>query len=130
MTQPVEESWTAFNEITARAADIQHTTELATADIDFAQGRIDIAVSMTASLAATKTTINAWNPSATYKASDLVAIKGQLVNIIDQLSTITTALNELYKYRKANDQSTIDINNALIWMAKKAVDNHENHLIP
>jgi septal ring factor EnvC (AmiA/AmiB activator) len=117
MTQ--DDSWILFNSVVAGAAKIKATTALATADIPFAQARIDAAVQMTASLATTKAAITAWNPSATYKSSDLVAVKTQLTGIIDQLSTLTAGLNELYTYRKANDQSIIDINNALIWMAKQ-----------
>lgn len=128
MTQ--DESWTAFNAVVEGAKKIQATTALAQTDVAFAKGRVDAALAMTTSLAATKAAITAWNPSATYKASDLVAIKGQLTNIIDQLSTLTAGLNEMYAYRKANDQSTIDINNALIWIAKQLLGGHGEGLIP
>ena len=127
MTQ--DDSWTAFNAVVQGAKDIQATTVLAQADIAFSQSRIDAAVQMQASLATTKAGITAWNPSATYKASDLVAIKSQLSGIIDQLSTITSGLNELYTYRKANDQSVVDINNAIIWLAKQTLGGHGEGLI-
>lgn len=125
-----EESWKAFDEVVAGAKKIQTTTVLAQNDITFAEGRLVIVGQMASSLAATKAAMASWNPSATYKASDLTAIKGQLINIVDQLTIINTALNELYSYRKANDQSTIDINNALIWIAKQLLGGQGEGLIP
>lgn len=128
MTQ--DDSWTAFNAVVEGAKKIQATTALAQADVAYSQNRVDAALAMTTSLAKTKAAITAWNPSVTYKASDLVAIKGQLTNIIDQLSTLTAGLNEMYTYRKDNDQSTIDINNALVWMAKQMLGGQGEGLIP
>jgi len=114
-------SWDAWHAVQAGIVKVQHTTDLAAADIPFSQARIDTAAQMSASLAATKTAITAWVPSSTYKASDLLAIKTQLSLIIDQLSNISLALGELYLYRKVNDQNVIDVNDALVWIAKQSL---------
>ena len=113
-----DESWILHDAAVAGLAKIQATTALATADVVDVQARADAATELVATLAATKAQITAWVPSATYKASDLVAIKGQLSGIIDQLNTIVGAMGEMYTYRKAVDNSTIDINNAIIFLAK------------
>jgi hypothetical protein len=101
--------------------DINATTVLAQNDIAFSQARIDAAAQLQVTLTSTKTTINAWSPAATYSRNDLIAVRGQLSGIIDQLAALTTAVSELYTYRKANDQNVVLTNKALVWIAQQSL---------
>lgn len=64
------------------------------------------------------TAVAAFVPGATYRASDLVAIRSEVLSILDRQKTVIEALREMYQYRKAVDVNAVETDEALLWLAR------------
>lgn len=107
------------NAITAGKTSLQAAIDAAQADATKAAGLRTSALAVASALVDQKVVVDAWNPSATYKSSDLKAIQGQLSNVISRLTECATALAELYQARVDSDQDAILTHTVELWIARE-----------
>jgi hypothetical protein len=66
------------------------------------------------------TAVSAFVPGTTYRQADILAIRDELVSILNRQKTITDAMAGMYAYRKNVDQNAMTTDNALLWLARLA----------
>lgn len=64
----------------------------------------------------------AWVPKATYTAADLITIRGEIVYLLQTMKAVVEAVGSNAAWRKAVDDNAILTDNAILWLAKNAVD--------
>lgn len=62
--------------------------------------------------------VSAFTPGATYRQSDLVAVRDELVSLLNRQKQITDAMAGMYAYRRAVDTNAVTTDNALLWLAR------------
>lgn len=110
--------------------DIIAARDAAQADIATADALLAQANALVTQLDARLAAITAWTPSTTYKQSDLVAVKNEVLTILQRQKDITNAIGGLYAYRKANDQNAVMTDNSLLWLARLASDTLDVQTVP
>lgn len=90
------------------------------ADADRAQADIlkTQADSLSAAIQARIAAVAAFVPGATYRQSDLVAVRDELVTLLNRQKQITDAMAGMYAYRRAVDANAVTTDNALLWLAR------------
>lgn len=100
------------------AAQLAAARDAAQADIATADSKKTQADSLSAAAATQLTQVQGFTPGATYKQSDMVAIRDALATVISRQKTEIDALSEGFGYRKAVDQNAVTTDNAIIGLAK------------
>jgi hypothetical protein len=94
--------------------------ESAAADTATAQGLRTTALNALAAAQAQRTTVAGFVPGVTYRASDLAAVRDQMLTILDRQAAILQAMADMYAYRAAVDQNAVNTDDALLWIARLA----------
>lgn len=101
-------------------ADVQKAKDDAQADIAAADNLLAQANTLVGQIDARIAAITAWTPGTTYKQSDLVAVKNEILSILQRQKDITNAIGGIYSYRKSVDQNAVLTDNSLLWLARLA----------
>jgi hypothetical protein len=107
-------------QLVAGVAVLESAKDTATADITTAQGLRATALNGLTAAQTQRGTVAAFVPSATYKATDLAAVRDQMLTIIDRQAAILQAIADIYTYRAAVDQNAVTTDDALLWIARLA----------
>jgi hypothetical protein len=113
-----EATSTLLQQLYAGVVSIQAARDAASNDITTADGLRTQATSLKASATSQKASIAAFVPGATYKQSDIVAIRDALVTMIGREESQLQAFVDGFTYRIAVDQNAITTDDALLWLAR------------
>lgn len=115
--QIAEATSTIQAQLQAGIAQIKAARDAAQADAATAATLKTQAESLSTTIAARKTAVDASTPAAT--VAYVTAIKGELSWIDAQLKVIADAMAAMYAYRGAVDDNAVLTDNALLWLAKQ-----------
>jgi len=107
-------------QLAAGVADIAAARAAADADVATALALRDQATTTRAAATTQRMTVAAWTPAATYRASDLTAVRDQLVAVLDRQALVLAALADSFTYRAAVDRNALITDDALLWLARLA----------
>lgn len=99
-------------------ATIQTVRAAANSDIATADSGQTQALAVKGQATTKRTQVAAFVPSATYKASDLTAIIGVLLDILDRQALYAQTFADDFAWRKAVDQNALTTDDALIGLAR------------
>ena len=108
---------TLLTQLQAGIAQIKAARDAAQNDVATAATLKTQAESLSTTITARKTAVDASTPAATL--AYITAIKGELSWIDAQLKTIVDAMAGMYAYRGAVDTNAVMTDNALLWLAKQ-----------
>lgn len=111
-----------LKQLYAGVAQIESVRDSATSDQATADNLYTQAMSLKSAATTQKGQVQAFVPKTTYTQSDLTAIRDAIATVIARQETIIQAFADMYVYRKANDQSTVVTDNALLWLARLTSD--------
>lgn len=105
-------------ELAAGVAAITAAREAAAADIPTAEGLAQAAAASRDQASAQRAQVAGWTPSTTYRAADLVAVRDQLVTVLNRQAAILDALVGANGWRPAVDRNAVTTDNALLGLAR------------
>lgn len=107
-------------QLTEGVEGIQQARAAAAADITEADNLRAAAGTHRAAAAAQRAQVTAFTPAATYRASEMTAVRDQLAAVLQRQELILTALADMYAYRAAVDRNAVTTDDALLWLARLA----------
>lgn len=130
----VVKTWTPRETTEAEVADsrfragvqrIVEAREAAEADVPVAEALRVQAEATKAAALGQKGQVDAFVPGATYRASDLAAIRSMLSQILDRQAQILEAIARDAAWRKAVDRNAVITDDSLLWLARQATASFE-----
>lgn len=107
-------------QLAAGVEGIQQARAAAAADITEADTLRAAAGTHRAAAAAQRAQVAAFTPAATYRASEMTAVRDQLAAVLQRQELILAALADMYAYRAAVDRNAVVTDDALLWLARLA----------
>lgn len=107
-------------QLAAGVEGIQQARAAAAADITEADNLRAAAGTHRAAAAAQRAQVAAFTPAATYRASEMTAVRDQIAAVLQRQELILTALADMYAYRAAVDRNAVITDDALLWLARLA----------